>query len=677
MRGSLRVAWRERPNSPLAAMAIAIPLATVTLGLLALAWVLAALNGDLNLVASQFTVDLIGPLVFLPVALVVATRRRGNPIGWLLLATCFIGALHGAGGEYALRGLLLPHGIAGFQWAAWVSNWDITLVFPAGTFLFVLLLFPTGRLAGRRWRILGVVAALDATLQVLAAILGDFPITLAPNVRPLANPTAVPALSPVIDWLWPVWLGGLLLHPPRRPERRAPLPEGWRRRAAPDQVVRVRGRGDARRRCRGDGRRGTFLNPNTSYNSPATTIVEGIGIGLLMPVALAIAILKYRLYDIDVVISRTLVYGSLAALITGVYVAIAVGLGELVGSGGKPNLGLSILATAIVAVGFQPVRGRAQRVANRLVYGKRATPYEVLSEFSSRVAKTYAGEEVLARMAQVLSEGTGAEAATVWLRSGGQLHPAATHPAERARLGALPMPDGAVPEVPGAARVVVVRHQDEVLGALSIVKRRGEALTPLEEKLLSDLAHQAGLVLKNVGLTGDLQARLEELRQSRQRLVSAQDEERRRLERNLHDGAQQHLVALKVKLGLAEMLLTRDIEKAKATLTQLKTDADEALETLRDLARGIYPPLLADKGLAAAQESQARKATLPVTVEADGLGRYPPRGRGDGVLLRPGGPPERAEVRRASEVRVRLREEGGGNCTSRSRMTVVASTRRR
>ena len=170
---------------------------------------------------------------------------------------------------------------------------------------------------------------------------------------------------------------------------------------------------------------------------------------------------------------------------------------------------------------------------------------------------------------------------------------------------------------------MVVRHQGEVLGALTVTKRRGESLTPIEIKLMDDLAHQAGLVLKNVGLTADLQARLDDLRASRQRLVAAQDDERRRLERNLHDGAQQHLVAIKVKLGLVEMLATRDPEKARATIVALKHDADEALETLRDLARGIYPPLLADKGLAAALQSQAAKATLPVHVDADGIGRYP------------------------------------------------------
>jgi signal transduction histidine kinase len=179
-----------------------------------------------------------------------------------------------------------------------------------------------------------------------------------------------------------------------------------------------------------------------------------------------------------------------------------------------------------------------------------------------------------------------------------------------------------LPGLPGGI-AVAVRHQGDLLGALTVSKRPGESLTPVEQKLLEDLAAQAGLVLKNVGLTAELLQRLEELRASRQRLVAAQDEERRRLERNLHDGAQQNLVALKVKLGLAESFAEKDPVKAKELVVQLKADADEALETLRDLARGIYPPLLADKGLAAALESQARKATVPVAVYTDGVGRYP------------------------------------------------------
>jgi signal transduction histidine kinase len=228
-------------------------------------------------------------------------------------------------------------------------------------------------------------------------------------------------------------------------------------------------------------------------------------------------------------------------------------------------------------------------------------------------------------MARVLAEGTGAERAQVWLRAGGAIRSAASWP--EADTGSVPVEPVLIqgqelPALPGDL-AVAVRHQDELLGALTVTKRQGESLTPIERKLLDDLAHQAGLVLKNVGLTAELLARLDDLRASRQRLVAAQDQERRKLERNLHDGAQQNLVAIKVKLGLAAMVADKHPDKARELVAQLKADTDEALDTLRDLARGIYPPLLADRGLQAALTAQARKATLPVDVEADGVGRSP------------------------------------------------------
>jgi len=322
------------------------------------------------------------------------------------------------------------------------------------------------------------------------------------------------------------------------------------------------------------------------------------------------------------IISRAIVYGSLAAFIAGVYVAIAVGIGALVGSGGQQNLGLSVLATAIVAIGFQPVRERMQRLANRLVYGQRATPYEVLAQFSGNVAQSYAVDEVMPRMARVLAEGTGARRADVWLCNASTLRPVASWPADAGVLPPVPAGDGSIPSIPGTDGVVAVRHHGELLGALSVTKQQGETLGAVEQNLLDHLAHQAGLVLRNVGLTADLQQRLDELRASRERLVAAQDEERRRIERNLHDGAQQHLVALRVKLGLVEMLLGRDVDKARGALEQLKSDAADTLETVRDLARGIYPPLLAEQGLAAALRAHAGKATLPVEVSAAGLARY-------------------------------------------------------
>ena len=149
----------------------------------------------------------------------------------------------------------------------------------------------------------------------------------------------------------------------------------------------------------------------------------------LIPIAIGVAILKYHLYDIDLVLRKTLVFGVLAVFITLVYVAIVVGVGTAVGSSGNPVL--SGIAAAIVALAFQPVRRWGQRLANRLVYGQRATPYEVLSEFSSRLGEAYDPEDVLPRMARILADGTGSKRADVWLHVGGQLRRARQVPVPR------------------------------------------------------------------------------------------------------------------------------------------------------------------------------------------------------------------------------------------------------
>jgi signal transduction histidine kinase len=172
------------------------------------------------------------------------------------------------------------------------------------------------------------------------------------------------------------------------------------------------------------------------------------------------------------------------------------------------------------------------------------------------------------------------------------------------------------------SKIVEVRHQGDLLGALTVTKPPNDPLTAAEGKLVDDLAAQAGLVLRNVRLTEELRANLEDLRASRQRVVAAQDAAARRLERNIHDGAQQQLVALAMKANLARSLVGRDERKEGDLLDQLKADAQDALENLRDLARGVYPPLLADQGLVAALTSQVRKSAVPVDVEADGIGRF-------------------------------------------------------
>jgi signal transduction histidine kinase len=546
----------------------------------------------------------------------IAVRRPRNVIGWTLLALAFANTINLLTTFIAVRGLVGGASPRSWvEWPVWLGNW--TGLATAFLLLFLVYFFPTGRLPGRRWLWPTRGALVLAMVLVAGAMVTSATTQLSPQLPSVPNPIGVAAISAIIGTDGPGFGVGLILMFVL---------------AVCSVVARFRRSHDVERSQLRWIAYVTAASVAVSLigllvslaNSNLGNGLAGIGFDLLavaMPATIGLAIMRHGLYDIDVFISRTLVYGSLAVFITAVYVGIAVGIGTLVGSGGKPNLGLSILATGIVAVGFQPVRERVQRIANRLVYGTRATPYEVLSQFSERVAESYASEDVLPRMARVLGEGTNADLAEVWLRHDDALQRAAVFPLDDAAPAAVHL-NGTALAIPGADRSVVVRHQGEVLGALTVTKRRGEQITPIEVKLMDDLAHQAGLVLKNVGLSADLQARLVDLRASRQRLVAAQDDERRRLERNLHDGAQQHLVALKVKLGLAEMLASRDPERARATVAELKHDADEALETLRDLARGIYPPLLADRGLPTALTAQARKATLPVTIEADAIGRY-------------------------------------------------------
>ncbi|HSS91790.1 MAG TPA: histidine kinase [Streptosporangiaceae bacterium] len=525
------------------------------------------------------------------VGFVLASRRPANRIGWLFLTAGLLLAVEAFGTQYGLRALVaapgsLPAGRA-FAWSA-----NSLSVLPIVILAFVFLLFPTGHLRSRRWRPAAwSIAAVFALAVVVGLVIATRYWSHPVNSFSSGIPAYLTATFFVIVAALVVGVAALVVRFARSSgEERLQLK--WFAAAALLVVV-------------------TMIASFLANGAAVANVLNSLAF-LCLFAAIAIAVLKYRLYDIDIVISKAVLYGSLAVFITAVYAALVVGIGTLVGNQRSPLL--TALAAAVVAVAFQPARQWAGRLANRVVYGRRATPYQVLSDFAQRIGGTYAAEDVLPQMAQIVAAGTGAKKVMIWLRVGDELHPEASSDGNPP-AGLLRIDGQVLPPLPDSQISVPVVHQGELLGAISITMPKDEPLRPAGQQLVTDVASQAGLALANAGL-------IEDLRASRQRLVTAQDEARRRLERNIHDGAQQDLVALAIKLQLGETTVATDPAQTGPIFGELKADAAGALENLRDLARGIYPPLLADLGLAAALNAQASKSPLPVTVEADRIRRF-------------------------------------------------------
>jgi len=358
----------------------------------------------------------------------------------------------------------------------------------------------------------------------------------------------------------------------------------------------------------------TLLGPGSSLEWwwPAWFAVGALAAAVGIPATYLVAILRHGLWGLDVIIKKAVQYAVvIGAMAVAVGVAVVAIPTLILGAGATIDFWEVGVTAILLTAAFTWIRGPARRIAARIVYGRRASPYEVLSDFGARAGGAYSMDDVLPQMAQLVADATGARRVDVWLRTGDVLHPEAGYPADAPLPSMRPAAGGPLP----GEFLVEVQHQGHALGAITVVQPPDDPLTPDRESLVRDVAAQAGLVLRNVGL-------LAELRASRQRLVAAQDEERRKIERNLHDGAQQQLVALGLQLRAARTLIDRDPAKAGDMLDRISQVAAEALDDLRDLARGIYPPLLADQGLAAALEAQARKAAVETTVHADGLGRY-------------------------------------------------------
>ena len=577
--------------------------AAVGLGLACLATTpLAVLNGTFS-----------NPTVFLDIGAVticagvgafLAFRLPQNPIGWLFLAVGLALIYGGSASDYATYTLQTDPGSLPFgPTAAWINNWAFIGV---AAIPLILVLFPTGRVPSPGWRWYPSALLTCLGLLTLATMLDPTVIDVTDKLQ-VANPYGIAALKGPIDIT--LWVTGLGL---------AALAIA----AVVAVVQRFRGSsGEERQQLRWLAAVAAVagviliaaLLASIGSNGGSTTVgnlaffalFACIGIGI--PVACTIAILKYHLYDLDVVVRKTVVFTIVAAFITLLYLA-AVALAAVTSIG-------AIAGAVLFVLTFNPVRRRAKAFAVRVVYGKRATPFEVLSDFSENLRDTYSVDDVLPRITQLLAASTGAEDVRVWLRRERSLDDVARWPAEAPVAPSRSLAGDAMPTFGDTVSAFPVTHQGELLGAITLTMPSADPMDASKERLIVGLASQAGLALRNVALVDDLRA-------SRRRIVAAQDERAKKLERNIHDGAQQQLVALAVKLRLLEHQIERDPAEARVMASALQETANETLEDLRDLARGIYPPLLADKGLGPALEAQARKAAVPVTVSADGIARF-------------------------------------------------------
>jgi signal transduction histidine kinase len=550
-------------------------------------------------------------------------RRARNLVGWFMLAEGAATAVMTTGSAYAIFGVKAHPGTLPAAAAAGTLA-ETVFVLVGATLSAIFLVFPSGRLPSPRWRPaavaglgltgLSLVSFVVSTRQVALPAVGGISLTYP-------NPLAVRALRPVtwlgtlngLALLFPLLLGGALVSLAlryRRGGQRLRQQMKWLGLAIAGMLICVVV--------------GSLASAVGQANEPLQQVPYDITpwlVYLAIPVAMAIAILRRRLFDIDVIISRALLVTLLSAGVTAVYAAIVLGIGTFVGHRRNPLL--TIAAAVAIALVFQPLRQRASRLANRLVYGERATPYQVLSDFAAGMAGQLDLGGALDRMVSLLGGASGASRVEAWIRVGTELRPGAVWPGGSAPSAAMRLNGTAELPVPDpSARIVPVRHGDDLLGAISLSKPATEPLTSAEDSLLQHLASQASLVMRNAQLTAELRATIDELRASRRRLVEAQDAERRKIERNLHDGAQQQLIALAIQLGLlAES--ADDPEFIRQAVPDLKAQLSAALDDLRALARGIYPPLLAEQGLVMALRAQAARCSVPVLLEANEIRRYP------------------------------------------------------
>jgi two-component system, NarL family, sensor kinase len=501
----------------------------------------------------------------------IARRQPRNPIGWVFLLIASDTALTALAEAYA------GHHLPGWPAAAWLQLWSFGLSYPVG-FSVLLMLFPNGRLLSRRWRALLGLAVLAAISRVAVELLASGPVTghFSGSALLMGNPTGLIPISfensaagdAIYSATWLLSLlalaGATLALLTRllrsRAEERQQL--NWLALVAGMVVPAFAAH---------------FLiqviwgNSVPDYGAVILHVLLVFG----LPLATAVAILKYRLYQTDVLINRALVYGALTFVVIGFYVGTVGFLGMLLQQ--RASLLISLLATGLIAVAFAPLRMRVQAAVNRLMFGVRRDPYEVLADLGRQLEATSTDTPLLEAVAATVARALQLPYVALRVSSDGS---DAIHAEYGSELG--------------ESIVIPLVYQGESTGelVLSLGLHRAE-LSQSDQRLLADLTRQAAAAVHSVVVTNQLQ-------RSRERLVSALEEERRRLRRDLHDGLGPALAAQTLKAGSARALFTRDPERAQALLEELEVDAQTAMADVRRLVYNLRPPALDELGLAGA-----------------------------------------------------------------------------
>lgn len=518
----------------------------------------------------------------------IAARQPANPMGWLLSVVGMLAALTAFSSIAEQACALAPAGLACADAVVWLGLWTwvpATLL----PLTFVLLLFPDGRLLSPHWRPIAWSSGAGLVLVVLGnALLPRPPIKPDPPFNPYGVPLIAAALEPVWYFGWALLIFGVLG-------------------ALVALVARFRrSRGIEREQVKWLAYGGgigiallALLSLWTAANREDPLAYQlnlgGVWVVLLLIVlAAGIAILRHRLYDIDLVINRTLVYGLISAVVVGLYVLIVGALGAVFQSSG--NVVVALLATGLAALIFQPLRARLQRAVNRLMYGERDDPYTALAGLSRQLKSALAPSDVLPNMVEVIARTLKLPYVALALPRGDRLEIAAVY--GKASHEAIPL------------RLV---YQSETVGQLLVAPRApGEGFSPIEQRLLDDIAVQAGIAAHAAQLTADL-------RRSREQLVAAREEERRRLRRDLHDGLGPQLASLTLSIAAARELLRHDPHAADRLLGELGNHAQDAIADIRRIVYGLRPPALDDLGLALALREQAgayQHAGLQIVIDA-------------------------------------------------------------